>query len=328
MISLQTKYMGLTLKNPIIIGSSPLTSTLDNLRKCEDAGAGAVVIKSIFEEQIDADTSATLADAQDYLTHADAYGFLEGASKDHYIDTYLALVEGAKQALDIPVIASINCKDAGTWLDYGQRFVSCGADALELNHYVVAADASVEGEDIEKEYLRLVKSARKQFKLPLSLKLGYKFSSLANMIRQFDKLGLDALVLFNRFYHPDIDIKNLTFKPAEVLSTAHEYVESLRWTALMSAEIRCDICATTGIHTGDTVVKQLLAGAKAVQICSAVMKHGFERVGEMLGDIETWMDEHGYSEVSQFNGILAQERMADPSAWERSQYMKSLLGNR
>lgn len=328
MISLQTKYMGLTLKNPIVIGSSPLTASLDNLRKCEDSGAGAVVIKSIFEEQIDADASATVSDAQEYLTHADAYGFLEGASKDHYIDTYLALVEGAKQALDIPVIASINCKDAGTWLDYGQRFVSCGADALELNHYVIAADAKVPGEDIEKEYLKLVKNARKTFKLPLSLKLGYKFSSLANMIRQFDKLGLDALVLFNRFYHPDIDINKLTFKPAEVLSTAHEYVESLRWTALMSAEINCDICATTGIHTGETVVKQLLAGAKAVQVCSAVIKYGFGRVGEMLGDIETWMEKHEYSEVAQFNGILAQERMSDPSAWERSQYMKSLLGTK
>lgn len=320
--------MGLTLKNPIIVGSSPLTATLDNLRKCEDAGAGAVVLKSIFEEQIDSDASAVVSGAQEYLTHADAYGFLEGASKDHYIDTYLTLVEGAKKALDIPVIASINCKDAGTWLDYGQRFISCGADALELNHYVVAADAKVPGEDVEKEYLKLVKSARKSFKLPLSLKLGYKFSSLANMIRQFDKLGIDALVLFNRFYHPDIDIKTLSFKPAEVLSSAHEYVESLRWTALMSAEIDCDICATTGIHTGDTVIKELLAGAKAVQVCSAVMKHGFGRIGEMLGELEVWMDTHEYSEIAQFDGILAQERMSDPSAWERSQYMKSLLGNK
>ncbi|MFA6689425.1 MAG: dihydroorotate dehydrogenase-like protein [Sphaerochaetaceae bacterium] len=328
MNSLSTKYMGLSLKNPIIVGSSPLTATLDNLRKCEDAGAGAVVIKSIFQEQIESDASASIAEIQDYLTHADAYGFLEGASKDHYIDAYLALVEDAKRILDIPVIASINCKDAGTWVDYGQRFVACGADALELNQYVVAADANVSGAEIEQGYVRLVKAARKEFRLPLSLKIGSKFSSLANMIRQFDRLGLDALVLFNRFYNPDIDIDTLKFKPATVVSASDEYVESLRWTALMSAELSCDICASTGIHTGETLVKQLLAGAKAVQVCSTVLKHGFPRISEMLSELERWMDAHEYSSIAQFNGILAQERMDDPSGWERSQYMKSLAGVR
>ncbi len=328
MISLETSYMGLSLKNPIIVGSCPLTSNIDSLKKCEDAGAGAVVIKSIFEEQIDADASAEVNSASQYMTHADAYGFLEGSSKEHHVDAYLNLVQQAKQSLQIPVIASINCKDAGTWLDYGKRFADCGADALELNYYIVAANAKVDGEKIEKEYLKLVKMARKQFKLPLSLKLGSKFSSLSNMIRQFDSQGINGLVLFNRFFTPDIDIQNLTFKSPELLSDANDFHESLRWTALMSDEIACDICASTGIHSGETIVKQLLAGASSVQVCSAVIKNGFKKINQMLGEVETWMESKQYTCIPAFQGKLAQERMEDPGAWERTQYMSLLSGKR
>jgi dihydroorotate dehydrogenase (fumarate) len=325
MADLSTSYLGLKLKNPLIAGSSPLTASLDNLKRCEDAGLSAVVLKSIFEEQIELDSDSAVDWAQDYLTHADAYGFVKSASMERHIDAYLTLLEDAKQALEIPVIASINCRQSGSWIEYANRFAACGADAIELNHYVVAADVEVDGAAIEKEYFSLVKAARKQIKLPLSLKMGPAFSSLANMLRRFDELSIDGVVLFNRFYSPDIDIEKLSLVPAHMLSSKDEYALSLRWTALMSDEVRYDICASTGIHSGSTVVKQLLAGAKAVQLCSVLLKQGLSAVAKIESELAQWMDSHSYSMISDFNGKLAQERMPDPAKWERVQYMKSIL---
>ncbi|MDD3928863.1 MAG: dihydroorotate dehydrogenase-like protein [Sphaerochaeta sp.] len=325
MADLSTSYLGLKLKNPLIAGSSPLTASLDNLKRCEDAGMSAVVLKSIFEEQIemDGESAADLNDA--YLTHADAYGFMKSASMERHIDAYLTLLEDAKRTLEIPVIASINCRQSGNWIEYANRFAACGADAIELNHYVVAADVEVEGAAIEKEYLSLVKAARKQIKLPLSLKMGSSFSSLAHMMRKFDELSIDGVVLFNRFYSPDIDINKMTLVPAQMLSSKDEYALSLRWTALMSDEVRYDICASTGIYSGSTVIKQLLAGAKAVQLCSVLLKQGLGSVAKIEEELTEWMDSHAYSRIADFNGKLAQERMSDPAKWERVQYMKSIL---
>ncbi|MEA4861584.1 MAG: dihydroorotate dehydrogenase-like protein [Sphaerochaeta sp.] len=325
MADLSTSYLGLKLKNPLIAGSSPLTASLDNLKRCEDAGMSAVVLKSIFEEQIemDGESAADLNDA--YLTHADAYGFMKSASMERHIDAYLTLLEDAKRTLEIPVIASINCRQSGSWIEYANRFAACGADAIELNHYVVAADVEVDGSAIEKEYLSLVKAARKQIKLPLSLKMGPSFSSLANMMRRFDEYSIDGVVLFNRFYSPDIDINKMTLVPAQMLSSKDEYALSLRWTALMSEEVRYDICASTGIYSGSTVIKQLLAGAKAVQLCSVLLKQGLGSVANIEAELVQWMDSHAYSSIADFNGKLAQERMSDPAKWERVQYMKSIL---
>jgi dihydroorotate dehydrogenase (fumarate) len=326
MADLSTKYLGLDLKNPIIAGSGPLTSSLDSLKKCEDAGVGAVVLKSIFEEQIDVDSDSKVTENEAYLTHTDAYEFVKNSSMEREIDTYLTLLEQAKKTLDIPVIASINCKKNGAWISYANRFVSCGADAIELNHYIVAADKEVPGEEIEKEYLSLVKAARKQIKVPLSLKLGSSFSSLSNLLLRLDQLSIDGVVLFNRFFSPDIDIEKLTMTPAQMLSSPEEYAQSLRWTALMSEELRYDICASRGIHGGKTVIKQLLAGAKAVQLCSVLVKDGLGTVSRMNGELEAWMERHQYRTIADFNGKLAQERIDDPASWERSQYMKSILG--
>lgn len=325
MADLSTSYLGLKLKNPLIAGSSPLTASLENLKRCEDAGMSAVVLKSIFEEQIemDGESAADINDA--YLTHADAYGFMKSASMERHIDAYLTLLEDAKRSLEIPVIASINCRQSGSWIEYANRFAACGADAIELNHYVVAADVEVDGSAIEKEYLSLVKAARKQIKLPLSLKMGPSFSSLANMMRRFDEYSIDGVVLFNRFYSPDIDINKMTLVPAQMLSSKDEYALSLRWTALMSEEVRYDICASTGIYSGSTVIKQLLAGAKAVQLCSVLLKQGLGSVANIEAELVQWMDSHAYSSIADFNGKLAQERMSDPAKWERVQYMKSIL---
>ncbi|WP_320130146.1 dihydroorotate dehydrogenase-like protein [uncultured Sphaerochaeta sp.] len=326
MVDLSTKYLGLTLKNPIIAGSSPLTTSLDSLKKCEDAGIGAVVLKSIFEEQIENDSDLKVTENEAYLTHSDAYEFVKNASMDREIDAYLTLLEDAKKSLDIPVIASINCRKNGAWIEYANRFVTCGADAIELNHYIVAADREVDGTAIEKEYLSLVKAARKQTKAPLSLKMGSSFSSLSNLLWKLDELSIDGVVLFNRFFSPDINIETMKMAPAAMLSSEEEYAQSLRWTALMSAELHYDICASRGIHDGKTVIKQLLAGAKSVQVCSVLLKEGLASVSKMTSELEAWMDRHEYAHIVDFNGKLAQERIADPSSWERSQYIKSILG--
>ncbi|MDD3941776.1 MAG: dihydroorotate dehydrogenase-like protein [Sphaerochaetaceae bacterium] len=321
---LATTYLGLELKNPIIVGSSPLTSSVDKLKKCEDAGAGAVVVKSIFEEQIDHDAAKMISETEGFVVHADGQDFLEEVSRNYYIDAYLSLVEKATEAMDIPVIASVNCRTRGSWLDYVGRFSEAGADALELNYYILPSDMKRSTQEIEDEYFSVVKSAMDQAKLPLSVKMGSHFTSLANVVKRFDAMGVDGLVLFNRFYQPDIDIEKLTTKSSVVLSSPNDYTQSLQWTALLSAYLNCDICASTGIHSGETLVKMLLSGAKAVQVCSALMKGGHKVIGQMLGDLTAWMDRQGAETFVDFRGKMAHKRMDDPSQWERAQYMKSL----
>ncbi|MDD4218727.1 MAG: dihydroorotate dehydrogenase-like protein [Sphaerochaetaceae bacterium] len=321
---LTTTYLGLELKNPIIVGSSPLTASLDNLKKCEDAGAGAVVVKSIFEEQIDHDAKLMISESEGYVVHADGQDFLEDASRNYYIDAYLSLVEKATDALDIPVIASVNCRTQGTWLDYVSRFAEVGADALELNYFVLPSDFKRTAEEMETEFIALVETARRRFPLPLSIKMGSQFTALANIVGQLDKIGVDGLVLFNRFYQPNIDIEKIATKASIVLSSPHEYTLPLQWTALLSAYLNCDICASTGIHSGETLIKMLLSGAKAVQVCSAIMKNGHPVITEMLNTLTTWMDRHHAQTFVDFRGKLAHKRTKDPSQWERAQYMKSL----
>jgi dihydroorotate dehydrogenase (fumarate) len=321
---LATTYLGMELKNPIIVGSSPLTSSLDKLKKCEDAGAGAVVVKSIFEEQIDHDAAKMISQTEGFVVHADGQDFLEEVSRDYYIDAYLSLVDKATEALDIPVIASVNCRTRGSWLDYVQRFAEVGADALELNYYTLPSDFNRSAQEIEDEYLAVVQEARNRFKLPLSVKMGSQFTALANVIKKFDTMGVDGLVLFNRFYQPDIDIEKLVTKSSIVLSGPNDYAQSLQWTALVSAYLNCDICASTGIHSGESLVKLLLSGAKAVQVCSAVMKGGHKVIDDMLQTLTAWMDRHNADSFVDFRGKLAHKRMEDPSQWERAQYMKSL----
>lgn len=321
---LATTYLGLELKNPIIVGSSPLTSSLDKLKACEDAGCGAVVMKSIFEEQIDRDAKLMLSQSDGYITHVDGESFLEDATKNYYIDTYLSLIEEATDALDIPVIASINCRSKGSWLDYVQRIADVGADAIELNHFILPSDIQRSSSDIEQDYIEVIQAARKQISLPLSIKISPQFTALAHTIKKFDSLGVDGLVLFNRFYQPDIDIERMEIKPSIVLSNPSDYAQSLQWTALLSAYLNCDICASTGIHSGQSVIKLLLSGAKAVQVCSALMKGGLSIVESMLETLVSWMDRHEASSFVDFRGKLAHKRIEDPSHWERAQYMKSL----
>ncbi len=325
MADLTTRYLGMTLQNPIIVSSSRLTSTLDGVKRCEDSGAGAVVLKSIFEEQVEHDASKLLEGA-DYSVHADAADFFRNKSKDYYIDTYLELVERAKGSLSIPVIASVNCLHAGAWMDYAHRFQEVQADALEMNVYIIPSDAARSGEEIEREYDHLVKSVRSHVSIPLALKIGQQFTGLACRLKRFDEFGVDGLVLFNRFYRPDIDIEKERITSGPVTSVPEESAVPLKWTALMSGELDCDICANTGIFNGETVIKQLLAGAASVGICSAILKHGHGIITTMNTTLNEWMDRKGYDTITDFKGNLAQENSAHSEVWERSQYVKAICG--
>ncbi|MGD1819516.1 MAG: dihydroorotate dehydrogenase-like protein [Pleomorphochaeta sp.] len=325
MANLKTNYMGLELKNPIIAASSPLTSNLDNIKKLEDAGVGAIVLKSIFQEQIDKDADSNVDIEQSFLNHADAYGFLRGASQDHYIDMYLTLVEDAKKACDIPIIASLNGSGDGSWIrEYAPRFAYCGADAFEVNHYEIGSNANLDGKQMDKKFIKFAKIARQEIKLPLSLKMSSTFSSTANIIRELDFLKYDGLVLFNRFFNPDININSVSMSRGNTISSPNEYSRSLRWVGLMSEEINLDLCANTGIYDGETIIKMLLAGAAAVEVCSAFIQNGLDTVNLMLDSLNSWMEKKGYDSIDKFKGILAQEKMSDPTLWERTQYIKSL----
>ncbi len=319
-----TTYMGLELKNPIIVGSSPLTSTLDGLKRCEDAGAGAVVVKSIFEEQIDTQSAIMIKQSRDYMSHADAADFIEESSRNFYIDNYLSLVEKATHDLDIPVIASVNCRSMGGWVDYIDRFNSIGADALEINQYILPSNMGRTSQEIESEYLDVVSSLREKTTLPISLKIGPHFSSLAHMIKKFDEMNINGFVLFNRFYQPDIDILKMELKPKVNFSNEGDYGQALQWSALLSAYLNGDICASNGVHNGEALIKLLLSGAKAVQVVTAILKQGLPVIAQMQETLENWMDEHNYSSFIDFRGALAHKRMDKPEVWERSQYMKSL----
>ena len=319
-----TEYLGLKLKSPVVVSSGPLTQNLVSLRKCEEAGAGAVVLKSIFEEQIESDVSKELDASREYLDNSSAEGFFLSSSRDYYIDRYMKLLTEAKKELSIPVIASVSAKSMASWIDYAERFVACGADAIELNYYPISSDRNVPGADVDRKAIEFAKTAREKIKAPLSLKIGYKYSSLASMLAAFDDIGIDGVVLFNRFFRPDIDIDSLEFTSGSPTSSADEYGEALRWIGLMSGETRMDYCGNTGIHSGESVVKMLLAGAKAVEVCSAVIKEGFGAIGRMNSFLEEWMKKHGYSSLSDFTGLLAQENRKDGYNWERTQFLKTI----
>lgn len=325
MADLRTTYMGLKLRNPIVVASSPLTASLEGLVKCEQAGAGAVVLKSIFEEKVNQDTLNDTTRNGEFLEHSDFADVYGNISKDFYINQYLQLIADAKKKLSIPVIASINCSHVDSWQEYAKRFEAAGADALELNYYPIASNAAVSGEKVDKAAVAFARQARKAVKLPLSIKIGYEYSSLANIITAFSKEGIDAMVLFNRFYRPDIDIDTLSLSGMQATSEGTEYAESLRWIALMAAELpKMDFAASTGVHSGETVIKMLLAGASVTEVCSAVMKNGHGVIAGMLCQLEKWMDDKGFATIDAFNGKLAQENMADGAKWERTQYMQSL----
>jgi dihydroorotate dehydrogenase (fumarate) len=326
MIDLATDYLGLSLQSPLVASSSPLTQDLASLKRLEDAGAAAVVLPSLFEEQIVAEEEAldqflsqgvdSFSEAQSYFPELPSYGMGPKA--------YLQHVERAKKSLQIPVIASLNGVSPGSWIRYAREIEQAGADALELNVYFLATSPDVGAQQIEERYCALVRDVKGQVRIPVAVKLAPYFTSMANMAHQLDRAGADALVLFNRFYQPDFDLEALEVTPNLTLSDSRELRLRLHWVALLSPQIRPELAITGGVHTAEDVVKAVMAGAKAVMLTSALLRNGVSYIAELAGRLVEWMGEHEYESIRQMRGALNAAAAAQPEMFSRANYMKVL----
>ena len=318
-MDLSTTYMGLKLKNPIIIGSCGFTNSVDSIQKLEDAGAAAVVLKSIFEEQILNEAGQLHAES---MGHAEASDYITQYTREHTLTRYLNLIRESREKTGIPIIASINCVSASEWTDYARKIQEAGAQGLELNLFVLPANIRQEGEAVEQTYLEIVNRVTKLVDIPVALKISPYFSGLGNMLYNLSVRDIAAIVLFNRFYSPDIDIKTMEVIRGEVTSCAHENGPILRWIGLLAGRLQCDLAATTGIHDGATVIKNLLAGARAVQIASVLYNKGPEAITSMLEEISEWMKSRKIERLQEVIGSLSQERIDNPQIYARAQFMK------
>jgi dihydroorotate dehydrogenase (fumarate) len=330
--------VGLQLRNPLIVGSSGLTSSIENLKTIAANGAGAIILKSIFEEQIKFETDKLLhsddpgmkswKDAftgivnKDEFYFEEAYDYLTNYAKEHTLSHYLNLVKDAKKAIDIPVIASINCTTQYDWQYFAKRIQEAGADALELNAYILPSDFERDSAETEKIYFDIIQEVQKYITIPFSLKIGYYFSSLARTALKLSETGIAGLTLFNRPYNPDIDIDAIEINASNMFSTDNEYSHTLRWVALLSGRVQCDIAASTGIHNYETVVKQLLAGADAVQMVSVFYRHHFDVLPGIVTGLEDWMKKHNYKTIEDFKGLLSYTNVHNPASYERVQFIR------
>lgn len=326
MVDLKTKYMGLDLKNPIIVGSSGLTNSVENIIEIEKNGASAVVLKSLFEEQIMQDINKTISQDEHSNMYPEATDYIVNYSKDTAVGNYLQLIKDAKASVNIPIIASVNCVSSAEWVSFASKIEEAGADALELNVFILPSDPRKTGEENEKVYLDIIHQVQKVVSIPIAIKLSYYFSSLAKTALSLSWTGISGMVLFNRFFSPDIDIDKFEVKPTNIFSTPEELPISLRWVAMLSSRLHCDIAASTGVHDGEAVVKQLLAGAKAVQISSVLYKNGFGEINIMLTELKKWMEKHSFSSVDDFIGKMSIKETENPAAYERVQFMKYFSG--
>jgi dihydroorotate dehydrogenase (fumarate) len=326
MIDLSTTYMGLKLKNPVIVGSSGLTRSVTNLIEIENRGAGAVVLKSLFEEQIKNDIRTVFSydDVSQSYTEADDY--IRNYARAQTVEEYLKLISDAKASLSIPVIASINCVSSEEWTSFAAEIEKAGADALELNVFILPADVQKKGEDYEQVYFDIISKVTSQIKIPVSIKLSYHFSGLAEFIKRLSWTDVKGLVLFNRFYNPDIDIEKFSIKPGNLYSTPAEISTSLRWIGIMSDRVQADLCASTGVHDGAGVVKQILAGAKAVQVCSVLYKNGLGHISVMLKEFRDWMEKNNFKNIEEFRGKVSLKQSDNPSVYHRVQFIKHFAG--
>ncbi len=323
---LNTKYLGLKLRNPLVVAACPLTLQIDSLQQLEQAGAGAAVIASLFEEQIENEEAELLAateyGADFYAEHSNWYpdqgDYRSGPA------TYLEHVAAAKKAVSMPVIASLNGTSTGGWVKYAKMIEDAGADALELNVYFIAADVDSSAADVEKRYTDLVAAVKKSISIPLAVKVGPYFSAPGSMCRKLVEAGADGLVLFNRFLQPDIDLDSLESSPRLELSSPAEMLLPLRWAAILSGRIDASLAVTSGVHDGAGLAKVLLAGADVAQVASTIYLNGFDRVKQMLADLAAWMDAKGYDSVEQLRGSMSQKNCPQPAAFERGNYMKAL----
>jgi dihydroorotate dehydrogenase (fumarate) len=325
-MDLTTNYMGINLKNPVVPSASPLSENLDNIRRMEDAGASAVVMYSLFEEQI------TLESHQ--LDHYLSYGVESFAEALSYFpemetykvgpDEYLSRIQAAKEAVDIPIIGSLNGVSTGGWIEYARKIEQAGADALELNVYYIPTDLNMTGAEVEQMYLDVLRDVKKVVSIPIAMKLSPFFSATANMAHRLAGAGVDALVLFNRFYQPDFDLENLEVVARLVLSNTYELTLPLRWVAILYGRVPVDFAITSGVHNVEEVLKGLMAGAKVTMMTSELLKNGIPRIGQILDGMVQWMEEYEYQSVAQMQGSMSQKNVGEPAAFERANYMKML----
>jgi len=320
MASLETKYLGLILKNPLVISSSGITSSVDKIKEAEKNGAAAIVLKSIFEEQINYEAANYQDQGKD---NAEAYDYLQGYVTANSVDKQLNLIREAKQAVSIPIIASINCVSDKKWIDFAKHFEEAGADALEINIYIMPDDRKKSGSDIEKSYYSIIKKLVKKTNIPVSVKLSYHFTNMINVVDNLKGIGAKGVVLFNRFYEPDIDIDNMEMTTSAVFSNESDIRFPLRWAAIISDQVKgIDIASSTGVHNAKGLIKMLLAGADTVQICSVLYKSGLGEIKTMLDGLEEWMKQRGFDSVESMRGLMSYKSIPDPAVYQRSQFMK------
>ncbi|MGZ4821370.1 MAG: dihydroorotate dehydrogenase-like protein [Terriglobales bacterium] len=326
MIDLSTTYLGLNLKNPVAVSASPLQKELDSVRQMEDAGASAVVMHSLFEEQIDIEGeelnrfleqgSESFAESLHYLPDLEDY--------NHGPEAYLEHLARVKRAVRIPVIASLNGSSMGGWTRYATMMQEAGADAIELNTYFVAANPEVPGSEVEQMYYDLVRQVKSVVRVPVAVKLSHFFSSIPHVMRKVEAAGADGLVLFNRFYQPDIDLETLEIVPHLALSNSYELLLRLNWVAILYGQIKADMAITGGVHTGEDVLKSMMVGARVAMMTSALLENGIGHIREVLGEVRRWMEEHEYESIRQMQGSMSRRAVPDPVAYERANYMRVL----
>jgi len=325
-MELTTTYLGLKLRTPLVPSASPLSEEIDNIKRMEDAGASAVVLYSLFEEQLRQDR----AELVHHLEHgtesfAEALTYFPEPEEFHLgPEEYLKHVARAKKATRIPIIASLNCSSTGAWTQYARQIQQTGADALELNIYYIPANLNLPSGEVEQTYLDILKAVKTEVTIPVAVKLSPFFSNFANMAVRLDEGGANGLVLFNRFYQPDIDLEALEVKPNILLSTPMAMRLPLRWVAILYGHLRAGLAATSGIHRATDVLKMLMAGADVTMLCSVLIRHGVQQIGVIEREMVAWMEEHEYESVTQLKGSLSQKNCPDPAAFERAQYMRAI----
>ncbi len=322
MADLRCTYLGMELQSPIIAASSGFTDSADKILQLEKQGIGAAVLKSIFEEEITHEYDKTLKDEQEKTGREEFLDYLDVRIRQENLEKYIQLIKDAKAKCSIPIIASINCTTAQEWTSFAKAIQQAGADALELNVFILPSNLRYTSEENEKRYFEIVKAVQKQITIPLVLKISYYFSNLAGMIQDLSHTGIQGLVLFNRFYSPDYDIDKLEVVPSHVLSTANEISMPLRWIAMMSGRLDCDISASTGVADGKSAIKLLLAGADTVQVASALYRHGVNYMGVIHNEIREWMEQQAFERIGEFKGRLSQGKVDNPALFERVQFMK------
>lgn len=325
-MNLSTRYLGLTLRNPLVVGASPFADDVGMAVRLQEAGAGAIVMRSLFEEQIDLEQRA-MAHHIDFAAESspEATSFFP-EFEDYQLtpDRYLQQITRLKTALTIPVIASLNGLHGGGWIDYARRFEAAGADALELNLYRLSTSPDVSGEEVEEEMIATVRDVVTSVHIPVAVKLSPFHAALPHFVRLLDHTGVNGLVLFNRFYQADFDITELEVQPHLRLSDSSELLLRLRWLAIVSPHVQCSLAANGGVHTGDDVIKSLLSGAHAVQLVSVLLKHGPRLLATLLHELQHWMTQHGYTSIDEFRGAMNLQRCPDPAAFERANYQRIL----